>query len=42
MIYKNICQNIILHVTKENVPAYNLYKKLNFITTSEIIYYDNL
>ena len=39
---KNICQNIILHVTKENVPAYNLYKKLNFITTSEIIYYDNL
>lgn len=27
---------------KENVPAYNLYKKLNFITTSEIIYYDNL
>ena len=39
---KNICQNILLHVTKENVPAYNLYKKLNFITTSEIIYYDNL
>lgn len=39
---KNICQNIILHVTKENVPAYNLYTKLNFITTSEIIYYDNL
>lgn len=39
---KNICQNIVLHVTKENVPAYNLYKKLNFITTSEIIYYDNL
>lgn len=39
---KKMCTNIILHVTKENIPAYNLYKKLGFITTSEIIYYDNL
>lgn len=39
---KSLCDNIILHVTKQNIPAYNLYKTLGFITTGEVIYYDNL
>lgn len=30
---------IILHVTKENLPAYKLYKKLGFYITEELEYY---
>lgn len=30
----------ILHVTKENVPAYNLYKKLGFRLEQELSYYE--
>lgn len=30
----------ILHVTKENLPAYNLYKKIGFITTEILEYYE--
>lgn len=30
---------IILHVTKENLPAYNLYKKLGFHITEKLEYY---
>ena len=29
----------ILHVTRENVPAYNLYKKLNFSVIQQLEYY---
>lgn len=31
---------VILHVTKENIPAYNLYKKLNFQVLEELDYYE--
>jgi ribosomal protein S18 acetylase RimI-like enzyme len=31
---------VILHVTKENVPAYHLYKKLNFRVLEELDYYE--
>lgn len=42
IILKNLCSNIILHVTHENTPAYNLYKNLGFNTRQEIIYYCNI
>ncbi len=30
----------VLHVTKENIPAYNLYQKLGFKTIEELEYYE--
>lgn len=30
----------ILHVTKENTPAYRLYKKIGFVTVQELEYYE--
>lgn len=41
-ILKDLCSNIILHVTVENTPAYNLYKDLGFNTKQEVIYYCNI
>ena len=33
-------ETVILHVTKENLPAYQLYKKLNFQILEELDYYE--
>lgn len=33
------CDHVILHVTKENIPAYKLYTKLGFLCIEEMEYY---